>query len=112
MHTYIVLFTLLTFSSVAVSAGLQEVLNAAKCIADIHQELPNSCVFIMKSEGEEQVESKFDFFPARIMTLFGKTCAQILSHQRLQAYLEVHFWKGKDLDKSWECNCCITGSWM
>jgi hypothetical protein len=62
MHTYIILFTLLTFSSVAVSAGLQEVLNIAKCIADIHQELPNSCVFIMNSEGEEQGEYNFEFF--------------------------------------------------
>jgi hypothetical protein len=67
MHTYIVLFTLLTFSSVAVSAVIQEVLNIAKCIADIHQELPNSCVFIMKSDGEEQGENKFDFFSARLM---------------------------------------------
>jgi hypothetical protein len=69
MHTYIVLFTLLTFHSVAVSAGLQEVLNVAKCIADIHQELPKSCVYIMKSEGEEQGEN--NFFPARI-SFFGK----------------------------------------
>jgi hypothetical protein len=67
MHTYIVLFTLLTFSSVTVSAGLQEVLNVAKCIADIHQELPNSCVFIMNSEGEEQGENKFVSFPARMV---------------------------------------------
>jgi len=48
MHTYLFLFKILTFSSVAVSADLQEVLNVAKCVADIHQELPNSCVFIMK----------------------------------------------------------------
>ena len=63
MQNYIVLFTLLTFSSVAVFAGLQEVLNVAKLIADIHQELPNSCVFIVKSEEEEQGEKKFGFFP-------------------------------------------------
>jgi hypothetical protein len=51
-----------------VIGGLQEVLNVAKCIADIHQELPNSCVFIMKSEGEEQGEKNFYFFSA------GMTC--------------------------------------
>ena len=34
MQNCIVLFTLLTFSSVVVFAGLQEVLNVAKCIAD------------------------------------------------------------------------------
>ena len=56
MQNYIVLFTLLTFYSFAVIAGLQEVINVAKCIADIHQELPNSCIFIMNSEGEEQGE--------------------------------------------------------
>ena len=36
-------------------AGLQEVLNVAKCIDDIHQELPNSCVFIMKFEGGKKM---------------------------------------------------------
>ena len=44
MHTYIVLFIFLKFSSVAVSAGLEEALNVATCVADIHQELTNSCV--------------------------------------------------------------------
>jgi len=70
MHTYIVFFTLLTHYSVAVSAVLQEVLNVAKCIADIQQELANSCVYIMKSE--EQGENKFDFFPARLMCFWKK----------------------------------------
>jgi len=60
MQTYIVLFTLLTLYSVAASAGLQEVLDVAKFIADIHQELPNSCVFIMNSEGEEQGKKYFE----------------------------------------------------
>jgi hypothetical protein len=78
MHTYIVLFTLLTFSSVALSAGLQELLNVAKCIADIHQELPNSCIYIMNSEGEEQGENN---------------CVQFLGHQTMKVYLEIHFWK-------------------
>ena len=49
MQNFIVLYTLLTFSSVVVFAGIQEVLNVAKCIADKHKELPNSCVFNMKS---------------------------------------------------------------
>jgi hypothetical protein len=61
MHTYIVIFTLLTFYSVAVSAGLQEVLIVAKCTADIYQELPKSCVFITNSEGVEQGENKLVF---------------------------------------------------
>jgi len=62
MEDYIILFTLLIFSSVSVISGLQEVLNVAKCIADIHQELPNSCVFIMKSEEEFQGEKKILIF--------------------------------------------------
>ena len=57
MYTYIVLFTLLTFYSVAVNADLQKLLNIVKCIADIHQELTNSCVFFVNSEGEEQGEN-------------------------------------------------------
>jgi hypothetical protein len=40
MQNYIVVITLLTFYSAVVFGGLQEVLNVAKCIADIHQELP------------------------------------------------------------------------
>ena len=63
MQNYIVLFILLTFSSVVVFAGLQEVLNIAKCVADIHYEIPNGCVFIMNSEGEKQSKKFFHFFP-------------------------------------------------
>jgi hypothetical protein len=62
MHTFIILFTLLTFSSFAAMSLLQEVLNVPEYVADIHQKLPNSCVLIMKSEGEEHGESKFGFF--------------------------------------------------
>jgi len=51
MHTYTFSFTLLTLSSVAVSAGLLTVLSVAKFLADIHQELTNSRVNIMKSDG-------------------------------------------------------------
>jgi hypothetical protein len=65
-----VLFTLLAFSSVAVSDFLEEVLNVAKCIADIHQELPNSCVFIITSEVEVQGEEIL-FFSSQFF-LFGK----------------------------------------
>ena len=65
MQNFIVLFTLLTFYSVVVFAGFEEVLNVAKCIADIHQELPNSCVFIMKSEEEGQSKKTFNFPPQK-----------------------------------------------
>jgi hypothetical protein len=59
MHTFIIFFTLVTFYNVAVSAVLEEILNVAKCIADIHQELPNSCVYIVNLKGEEQGKDKF-----------------------------------------------------
>ena len=100
MHPFIVFSTLLIFASFAVSTVLQEVLNVAECIADIHQELPNSCVYIMDSEEEEQGENNF-FSPTR-MLCFGKKCAQILCHQTLKVYLEIHFWKEWDTDRSWE----------
>jgi hypothetical protein len=93
MHTFIVFSTLLTFSSVAVSVVLQEVLIVAKCIAGIHQELPNSCVYIMNSEGEEQGENNLFPPPPRTNVAFWKKCAQILRHQTLKVYLEIHFWK-------------------
>jgi hypothetical protein len=64
MQIYRVLFTLLTFHSAEVSAGLQEVLKVAKCIADIQEELPNSCLFIINSEKEVEGENNFYFFRA------------------------------------------------
>jgi hypothetical protein len=82
MQNYIILFILLTFSSVVVFAGLQEVLNVAKCIADIHQELPNSCVFIVKSEKERQGKKNFHFFPSTY-GVFLKQCTEILCRQTL-----------------------------
>jgi len=78
MHTFTIFFTLLTFSSVAVSSVLQEVLNIAKCIADIHQELPNSCIYIVNLKGEEQ--GKDNFFSNKD-AVFWKKCVQILRHQ-------------------------------
>jgi hypothetical protein len=86
MQNYIVLFTLLTFSSVVVFAGLQEVLNVAKCIADIHQELPNSCVFIMKSQREEKGEKNVDFFSHTNTVFLRKKNGQILGNHTLQVY--------------------------
>jgi hypothetical protein len=67
MQTYVVLFTLLTFCSVAISAGLQEVVNVAKYIADIHEALPSSCVFIINLEEDVQGEKRFIFSLAQIL---------------------------------------------
>jgi hypothetical protein len=86
MQTYTVLLILVTFYSAAVSAGLQGILNVAKYIADIHQALPNSCLFIINSEGEMQGEKRFIFFLARIVC-FCQKCAQILCHQFTGKYI-------------------------
>ena len=44
---------MLLFSSGAVSAGLQKVLRLAEFIADIYQQFPHSCIFIMDSEAQK-----------------------------------------------------------
>ena len=72
MHTYIVLFTLLKIYSVVVSAGLLETLNVAKCIADIHQELPNSRVFVMKSMENNKMR-RILIFPRMNFVLLKKS---------------------------------------
>jgi hypothetical protein len=62
MYIYlVVLFILLTFSRVAISAVTQKVLSVAKFIADIHEELPNNCVYIMKTDGEQKSENYIFF---------------------------------------------------
>jgi hypothetical protein len=93
MHTYIILFTLLTFSSVAVSAVVQEVLNVAKFIADIHKELPNSCVFIMNSEGEEQGKKNFELTSHELCVSSGpleKVCLEFVTPIS-ELWMEVFF---------------------
>jgi hypothetical protein len=72
MQNYIVIFILLTFYSAVVIGGLQEVLNVAKFIADIHKQIPNSCVFIMKSEREDQGKNIFIYFPCTNGVIFKK----------------------------------------
>ena len=54
MQIYIVVFLLL--SSGAVSAGLEKVLRQAEFIADIYQQFPHCCIFIMNSEAQQQGE--------------------------------------------------------
>ena len=41
------------------SAGLEKVSEQAKFIADIYQQLPSSCIFIINSEEEQQGENYF-----------------------------------------------------
>jgi hypothetical protein len=80
MQTYVVLFTLLTFCGVAVSAGLQQALNVAQYLADIHQALPSSCVFIINWEGDVRGEKRFIFSLEQTLCLCQK-CARFLCHQ-------------------------------
>ena len=54
MQTYIIVVLLLY--SVAVSGGLEKVLRLAEFIADIYQQFPHSCIFIINSEAQQQGE--------------------------------------------------------
>jgi hypothetical protein len=55
MQTSIIVVLIL--SSVTVSAGLEKVLKQAESIADIYQQLPRSCIFIINSETQQQDEN-------------------------------------------------------
>jgi hypothetical protein len=57
MQTYIIVVLLL--SSGAVSAALKKVLKLAEFIADIYQQLPRGCIFIINSEAQQQGENGF-----------------------------------------------------
>jgi hypothetical protein len=54
MHIYIIVVLLLY--SGAVSGGLQKVLRLAEFIADIYQQFPQSCIFIINSEAQQKGE--------------------------------------------------------
>jgi hypothetical protein len=54
MHIYIIVVLLL--SSDAVSDGLEKVLTLAQFIADIYQQFPHSCIFIINPEAQQQGE--------------------------------------------------------
>jgi hypothetical protein len=52
MQLYIIVVLLL--SSGAVSAGLEKALRQAEFIADIYQQFPHSCMFIINPEAQQQ----------------------------------------------------------
>ena len=58
MQIYIVV-VLLLLSSGAVSGGLEKVLRLAQFIADIYQQFPHSCIFIINCEAQQQVADPF-----------------------------------------------------
>jgi len=53
MQIYVIV-VLLLYSS-AVSGGLEKVLRLAQFIADIYQQVPHSCIFIINCEAKQQV---------------------------------------------------------
>jgi len=57
MQIYIVFVFLL--SSGAVSGGLEKVLRLSQFIADIYQQFPHSCSFIINPEAQQQGEDWF-----------------------------------------------------
>jgi hypothetical protein len=54
MHIYTIVVLLL--SSGAVSGSLEKVLRLAEFIADIYQQFPHSCIFIITPEVQQQGE--------------------------------------------------------
>jgi len=54
MQIYIIVVFLLYNG--AVSGSLEEVLRLAEFIADIYQQFPHSCIFIITSEAQQQGE--------------------------------------------------------
>jgi hypothetical protein len=46
----------LLFSSGAVTAGLEDVLRQEEFMADIYQQFPHSCIFILNPEEQQQGE--------------------------------------------------------
>jgi hypothetical protein len=57
MQTYIIVVLLLSSSDV--SAGFEKVLKLAEFIADIYQQLPRRCIFIINSEARQQRDNSF-----------------------------------------------------
>ena len=57
MQIYIIILLLL--SSGAVSGGLEKVFGLSQFIADIYQQFPNSCIFIINCEAQQQGEDWF-----------------------------------------------------
>jgi len=57
MQTYIIVVLLL--SSGAASGGLEKVMRLAQFIADIYQQFPHSCIFIINPEAQQQGERLF-----------------------------------------------------
>ena len=52
----ICIIVVLLLSSGAVSGGLEKVMRLAEFIADIYQQFPHSCVFIITPETQQQGE--------------------------------------------------------
>ena len=59
MQIYIIVVLLLY--SGAVSGGLEKFLRLAELIADIYQQFPHSCIFIINPEVQQQGEDYFHF---------------------------------------------------
>ena len=59
MQIYIIVLLLL--SSGAVSGGLEKVLRLSQFIADIYQQFPHSCIFIINCEAQQQGEDRLFF---------------------------------------------------
>ena len=73
MQIYIIVVLLLC--SDAVSGGLQKVLRLAEFIADIYQQFPHSCIFIINPEAQQQGEDWFNIIHSSCVCS-EKKCAE------------------------------------
>ena len=75
MQIYIIVLLLL--SSGAVSGGLEKVLGLAEFIADIYQQFPHSCIFIINCEAQQQGEDWFYIIYSSCMIVVSRN---VLTH--------------------------------
>jgi hypothetical protein len=54
MQIYITVVVVLFFSRGTVSAGFEKVWRQAELIADIYQQFPHGCIFIINPEAQQQ----------------------------------------------------------
>jgi len=87
-HLYGFIYITYIFKA-ALSAVLQRLLSVPKCIYETHQEILNSCFFIMKTNGEQQSENNFNFF-ARMMW-FWKNMFSGFESSKVESLIENTF---------------------
>jgi len=101
----------LLLSSGAVCGGLEKVLRQAEFIADIYQQFPHSCIFIIHCESQQQDEDQFCIIYSSCVLLLNRNMltetlrvyACDLLHQTRKFYLELYCFNRWEKNKTWNC---------